>query len=75
MREAGRDADAAACLASVAAALSPDAPFVLELELFSSEEKSRLRRKIRRDLRDLEIEVATQSVSGNRMVFINPNAE
>jgi len=47
----------------------------LELELFSSEEKSRLRRKIRRDLRDLEIEVATQSVSGNRMVFINPDAE
>ncbi len=46
----------------------------LELELFSSEEKSRLRRKIRRDLRDLEIEVATQSVSGNRMVFINPDA-
>ena len=46
----------------------------LELELFSSEEKSRLRRKIRRDLRDLEIEAATQSVSGNRMVFINPDA-
>lgn len=47
----------------------------LELELFSDEEKSRLRRKIRRDLRDLDIEVATQSVSGNRMVFINPDAE
>ncbi len=43
----------------------------LELELFSTEEKSRLRRQIRRDLQDLELEVAIQSVSGNRMVFLN----
>ncbi len=45
----------------------------LELELFSTEEKSRLRRQIRRDLLEQEIEVAVQSVSGNRMVFLNPN--
>ena len=45
----------------------------LEIELFSSQQKSRLRRKIIRDLKDQEIELAVQSISGNRLVFINPN--
>ena len=45
----------------------------LEIELFTSQQKSRLRRKIIRDLAEQEIELATQSISGNRLVFINPN--
>ncbi len=45
----------------------------LEIELFTSAQKSRLRRKITRDLMNQEIELATQSVAGNRLVFINPN--
>ena len=45
----------------------------LEIELFSSQKKSRLRRKIIRDLKEQEIELAVQSISGNRLVFINPN--
>ena len=45
----------------------------LEIELFSSQQKSRLRRKIIRDLKDQEIELAVQSISGNRLIFINPN--
>ena len=45
----------------------------LEIELCSSQKKSRLRRKIIRDLKEQEIELAVQSISGNRLVFINPN--
>jgi len=47
-------------------------PKYLEIELFSSESKSRLRRKIRRGLQDVHIELITQSASGNRMIFVNP---
>ena len=50
-----------------------NSPKYLELELFSSESKSRLRRKIRRDLRKKNIELTSQSVSGNRLLFIKPD--
>ncbi|MBF0237700.1 MAG: hypothetical protein HQM12_08360 [SAR324 cluster bacterium] len=46
----------------------------LELELFSSESKSRLRRKIRRDLKTEGIGALAQDATGNRMIFVNPAA-
>ena len=45
----------------------------LELELFALKRKSILRRKITSDLLELEIEVATKSIAGNKLFFINPN--
>ena len=45
----------------------------LELELFALKRKSILRRKITIDLLELEIEVATKSIAGNNLFFINPN--
>jgi hypothetical protein len=45
----------------------------LELELFALKRKSILRRKITSDLLELEIEVATKSIAGNNLFFINPN--
>jgi len=47
----------------------------LEIELFSSESKSRLRRKIRRDLKNKGIKLVTQDAVGNRLTFVNPDAE
>ena len=44
----------------------------LELELFALKRKSILRRKITSDLLELEIEVATKSIAGNNLFFINP---
>ena len=52
-----------------------NSPNYLELELFSSESKSRLRRKIRRDLRTKNIELTTQTITGNRLLFIKPGSE
>jgi len=43
----------------------------LEVELFSSEDASRLRRMLRAGLKDKGIELQTQSTAGNRMVFSN----
>ena len=45
----------------------------LEIELVSLKRKSTLRRKITSDLLELQIEVATKSVAGNQLIFINPN--
>ena len=47
-----------------------NAPNYLEIELFSTQSKSRLRRKIRRDLKDQSIYFTTQETSGNRLVLI-----
>jgi len=44
----------------------------LEIELVSLKRKSTLRRKITSDLLELQIEVATKSVAGNKLIFINP---
>jgi hypothetical protein len=44
----------------------------LEIELFSSEEGSRLRRLIRAGLKEKGIDIATQATSGNRLLFTNP---
>lgn len=52
-----------------------NSPNYLELELFTSESKSRLRRKMRRDLRQLNIELESQETSGNRLLFIKPDTE
>ncbi len=52
-----------------------NAPNYLELELFSSEGKSRLRRKIRRDLRQKNIEMISQAMTGNRLLFLKPGTE
>jgi hypothetical protein len=43
----------------------------LEVELFSSQDASRLRRMLRAGLKDKGIELQTQSSAGNRMVFSN----
>jgi len=43
----------------------------LEVELFSSQNASRLRRLLRAGLKDKGIELQTQSTAGNRMVFSN----
>jgi len=45
----------------------------LELELFSLKRKSVLRRKIVSELLEDEIEVATKSLAGNRLIFVNPD--
>lgn len=52
-----------------------NSPNYLELELFSSESKSRLRRKIRRDLRAKNIALLSQQTVGNRLLFIKPGTE
>ena len=52
-----------------------NAPSYLEIELFSSESKSRLRRKIRRDLREKNIPLLSQQTAGNRLLFIKPGTE
>lgn len=52
-----------------------NSPSYLEIELFTSESKSRLRRKIRRDLREKNIELLSQQTAGNRLLFIKPNTE
>ncbi|MGK5090624.1 flagellar assembly protein T N-terminal domain-containing protein [Deltaproteobacteria bacterium TL4] len=44
----------------------------LEIEIFSSESKSRLRRKIRKDLKGQGIELVAQESDNNRIVFVNP---
>ena len=44
----------------------------LELELFSVKRKSLLRRKITSDLLKQDIEVATKTIPGNNLFFINP---
>jgi len=45
----------------------------LELELFTLKRKSILRRRITSDLLKIEIEVATKTLPGNHLFFINPN--
>ena len=45
----------------------------LELELYTLKRKSILRRKITSDLLEQEIEVATKTLPGNHLFFINPN--
>jgi len=45
----------------------------LELELFSKKRKSTLRRKILSDLLEHEIEIASKTIAGNRLIFINPD--
>jgi len=45
----------------------------LEIELKTLMHKSTLRRRITSDLLVQEIEVATKSLAGNQLVFINPN--
>ncbi len=47
----------------------------LELEISYNKRKSILRRRIISDLLKNEIEVATKSLDGNRLFFINPNLE
>jgi len=47
-------------------------PDYLELELFSNEEGSRLRRLIRAGLQDKGLKLQTQSSAGNRIIFANP---
>jgi hypothetical protein len=49
-----------------------NAPDYLEVELFSGEEGSRLRRLIRQGLADKGIKLQTQSSVGNRILFQNP---
>jgi hypothetical protein len=44
----------------------------LEVELFSGEEGSRLRRLIRAGLQDKGIKLQTQASAGNRIIFANP---
>ena len=46
----------------------------IEIELFSSEDKSRLRRQMRRDLQERNIPLVAQEATGNRIVFLNPRA-
>ncbi len=46
-----------------------NSPKYLEVELFSAESKSRLRRKIRRDLLQKNIELISQESAGNRLLF------
>lgn len=46
----------------------------LEVELFSSQEASRLRRMMRAGLKDKGIDLQTQSTEGNRMIFTNLKA-
>ena len=46
----------------------------IEIELFSSEDKSRLRRQMRRDLQERNIPLVAQESTGNRIVFLNPRA-
>ena len=47
-------------------------PDYLELELFSNEEGSRLRRVIRAGLQDNGLKLQTQASAGNRIIFANP---
>jgi hypothetical protein len=47
-------------------------PNYLELELFSSEDPSRLRRMVRAGLEDKGLAVQTQSAARNRILFTNP---
>jgi hypothetical protein len=47
-------------------------PNYLELELFSNEEGSRLRRVIRAGLQDKGLKLQTQQSAGNRIIFANP---
>jgi len=49
-----------------------NAPEYLEVELFSSEEGSRLRRMVRQGLTEKGIKLQTQSSAGNRILFQNP---
>jgi len=49
-----------------------NAPQYLEVELFSSEEGSRLRRLIRAGLQDKGIKMQNQQSAGNRIIFANP---
>jgi hypothetical protein len=49
-----------------------NAPDYLEVELFSGEEGSRLRRLIRQGLTEKGIKLQTQSSVGNRIMFQNP---
>jgi len=44
----------------------------LEIELNTLMHKSTLRRRITSDLLVQEIEVATKSLAGNQLIFINP---
>lgn len=46
----------------------------LEVELFSSQEASRLRRMLRAGLKEKGIQLQTQSTARNRLVFSNPDA-
>ena len=46
----------------------------IEIELFSSEDKSRLRRQMRRELQERNIPLVAQEATGNRIVFLNPRA-
>ena len=45
----------------------------LKLELLTLKRKSTLRRRITSDLLKQEIEVATKTLPGNHLFFINPN--
>ena len=47
----------------------------LEVELFSSQDASRLRRMLRAGLKEKGIELQTQSTAGNRLVFSNLKRE
>jgi hypothetical protein len=49
-----------------------NAPNYLELELFSDEEGSRLRRIIRAGLQEKGLKLQTQQSAGNRIIFANP---
>jgi hypothetical protein len=49
-----------------------NAPQYLEVELFSSEDGSRLRRLIRAGLQDKGIKMQNQQSAGNRIIFANP---
>jgi len=49
-----------------------NAPDYLEVELFTGEEGSRLRRLVRQGLADKGIKLQTQSSTGNRILFQNP---
>ncbi len=45
---------------------------LLEVEYFSNQDKSRLRRKLKIATRDKKVRIKSKEISGNRMVFIKP---
>lgn len=49
-----------------------NAPFYLEVELFSNQSASRLRRLVRRDMKKKGLSLQVQSAARNRVVFANP---